>query len=310
MKKIFTIIILLTATYIVNAQHFPKFSQYELNKNLINPAAITDKNMNVNLLSGNQRTGFEDAPATMGVNAFMKYNKMGFGLFVLNDRAGVFNQNIIHLNYTYELKISDDINMQFGLSGGIDIYKIRYNDLNLYHSNDPILSTDAKSAVLPDFNFGVLFSNIDEKTEWAFSSLKRDDPLFYAGISVQHLLGVLTTNEVTKNSSYLSRHFNLIGGFMHPIGDSFQMEETLLLKYVPNASFQADIGFRIFYQNTFWAGLSYRTLNDIVIKTGLAYKFIVFGYSYDISFHKIPNFSSHEIVLGFRLDALNPTPKY
>ena len=311
MKKIFIITVVIFTSYFTNAQHFPKLSQYELNKNLINPAAVINDNINVNTFYRNQWTGMNVAPKTLGINAYGKFNKMSFGLFILNDKAGVFNQNVIHLSYSYALAVSDDINLQFGLSGGIDMYKIKYSSLNMYHENDPMLFAQDKSSILPDANFGVLLSNVQEDSQWAFGSLKRKDPLFYVGISVQHLLGVITKSEVTKNNSYLSRHFNLMGGIKHPLGGgNFQMEETILLKYVKDAPFQADIGFRIFYNNAFWAGLAYRTLNDVVVKVGVAYKYILLGYSYDISFHKIPNFSTHEIVLGFRMSAMKFVPKY
>ncbi len=310
MKKIFISLLIISLSSVIFAQHFPKMSQYELNKNLINPAAITSEDINVNLLYRNQWTGFKDSPNTFGINAYKKHKNMGFGLFLLNDNAGVFNQNIFHLNYSYALKVADDIFLQFGLSGGFNIYKVRFEDLEMYHANDPYIPLQNGSAFLPDFNFGVLLSNIEEETQWAFGSLAQDDPTFYVGVSMQHIVSVITTNPIAKKDDYLSRHFNLMGGFKHVVGEQFQMEETLLLKYVAGAPFQADLGFRFFYQNNYWTGLSYRSSNDISVKLGVIYQYLLFGYSYDFNISKIPNHHSHEIVLGFRMQGAKFVPKY
>ena len=82
------------------AQHFPLLTQYELNKNLINPAAVPQEKFNINLFYRNQWTGFAEAPKSMGVNVLARHKKMSFGLFFLNDQSGVFKQNVIHLNYS------------------------------------------------------------------------------------------------------------------------------------------------------------------------------------------------------------------
>lgn len=235
---------------------------------------------------------------------------MGYGIFFTNDQAGVFTQNTIHLNYSYALTVADDIFLQFGLSGGFDIYKIKYEELELYHANDPYIPIQNNSALLPDFNFGAYLSNISEDSQWAFGSLAQKDPTFYVGASIQHIVGVVTTNPVAQDNSYLLRHFNLMAGYKHPVGEQFQMEEETLIKYVQGAPMQIDFGLKMYYQNNYWAGLLYRSSNDIVAKIGITYNYILLGYSYDFNISKIPNLHSHEIVLGFRMGATKFVPKY
>jgi len=294
----------------LNSQNFQKFSEYELNKNILNPAAIFDNNPTINLFYRNQWAGFEDSPTTAGFNATYKTDKSAFGAFFINDNAGVFHQNIFHLNYSYSLQVSNDTYLNFGLSGGFNMYGISYQELILTNPDDPYIPETQSSAFLPDINFGTVFTNIRNYSDYAFASLARRYPIYYVGLSVQHLLGVIANNEVAKDNSYMNRHFYMMGGIMHPVGSYFQLQELLLVKYTPNAPVQAELGAKFYIQENYWVGLSYRTSNDFVTKIGFKYNFLVFGYAFDFSFFKIPNKTSHEIILGFRLPNKNSTSKY
>ncbi|MBN2893126.1 MAG: PorP/SprF family type IX secretion system membrane protein [Bacteroidales bacterium] len=309
MKKIFTIIIIILSlnTY---AQNLPKFSNYEMNKNIINPAAIFDNNPTINIFYRNQWMGFEDAPTTAGFNATYKNDKSAFGVYLLNDNAGIFHQNIFQLNYSYSLQVTDETYMNFGLSGGFNIYSMSFQDLILHDINDPYIPVNQESAFLPDINFGTIYTNIRNTSDFAFSSLARRYPIYYIGFSVQHLLGVVSNNIVAKDNSYMNRHYNLMGGIMHPVGASFQLQELILIKYTPNAPFQADIGAKFFYQENYWFGLSYRTSNDLIAKIGFKFNFVSIGYAFDFSIFQIPSKTSHDIVLGFIIPYKNSTSKY
>ncbi len=292
------------------AQNLPKFSSYGQLQNIINPAAIFDDVPTIKTFYRAQWIGLEGAPSIGGFDATFKNNKSAFGAFFLNDKAGIFTQNIFHLNYAYSLRVSYDTYMNFGLSGGFNIYKLNYQDLILYHPNDPYIGTTANSAFLPDINFGTMFTNIRNSSDFAFNSLAKRFPIYYAGFSIQHILGVIANNEVAKDNSYMNRHYNLMGSIMHPLGVSFQIQETMLLKYTPNAPAQLDLGANIFFQEHFWGGVAYRTSNDIILNFGVKYKYLIFNYAFDFSFFKIPNFSSHEFILGFRILGKNYMSKY
>lgn len=309
MKQIFTIIIIFISINSL-AQHLPKFSNYEMNKNILNPAAIFDKKTTINLFYKNQWLGFENSPATAGFNIALKYENSGFGAFYLNDKAGVFNQNIFHLNYSYALQVSSETFLNFGLSGGFNVYGISYQNLELHDPNDPYISSTKQSSFLPDLNFGLIFSNIQNTSDFSFSSLAKKYPVYYVGGSVQHLLGVLTDDNIVKNNTYMNRHFNFLGAIMHPVGAFFQLQELLLIKYTFNVPVQAEFGAKFFYRGKYWIGLSYRTSNDIITKIGMKYKFINFGYAFDFSVFKIPNKTSHGIVLGFTIPFNDKISKY
>ena len=161
MKKLYILIIIFTYFSIqIHAQHVPIVTQFELNKNLINPAAFSGDELTVNLFYRNQWLGFDDSPTTMGINAVKKFNNMNFGVFLINDKAGVFEQNTIHLNYAYDLQVAEKLKLSFGISGGLDLYAINYPELSLRQAGDPFLMTDKNNTALPDFNLGFVKPNV------------------------------------------------------------------------------------------------------------------------------------------------------
>ncbi|MCF6366234.1 MAG: type IX secretion system membrane protein PorP/SprF [Bacteroidales bacterium] len=311
MKKFYILFLVFAYfSFQIRAQHVPLVTQFELNKNLINPAAFSNDELSINLFYRNQWTGFEDAPLTMGINAMKKFNNMNFGLFLINDKAGVFEQNTIHLNYAYDLQVAEKMLLSFGISGGVDLYAINYPELYLRQSSDPFLMTDKNNTALPDFNLGLMLHSANSQGKKVYSSTDTRQE-FYAGISIQHILGVITLNDITKNGSYLLKHYNLMGGYLYPVNKDVGLEANVLLKYVKDVPFQASFGVRAIYKKAYWGGISYRSSNDIILKLGLyiSQKILV-GYSFDLVTSSIPSKTSHEFVLGYRLNNSVIVPKY
>lgn len=310
MKLWFNILFFLFFFLNSKAQHFPLISNFELNKNLVNPAAFIEDDIKVNLFYRNQWTGFEDSPRTMGINGMIKFRNMNFGLFIINDKAGIFEQNTIHLNYAYDLSLNEKLKLSFGISGGVDIYALNYQELNMGQDNDPFVLANKNNAPLPDFNVGLfLHSNIDDEKE-VFSSTSFQQS-FYAGFSIQHILDVITENQVAKNDSYLLKHYNFMGGYYLPVNKDLGLDANVLLKYVSDVPFQADLGFRAIYKNSYWGGFTYRSSNDIIMKLGLYISNnILIAYSFDLITSDIPSRTSHEFIVGYKLNKNIIVPKY
>jgi type IX secretion system PorP/SprF family membrane protein len=297
MKKLFLLFICSFLIKLTVAQHFSLLSQYELCKNIYNPSAITSDKFYLNLTYRNQWTGFDDAPKLAFLNAMYKSNNMSFGLFAINDKAGIFEQNIIQMNYAYLLKLDKEMWLSFGVSGGINIYGIKFSELNLSLPNDPIAFLQNGSTVLPDFNLGLTY----------IYSTK-----IYAGFSIQHILGVTTSNSVATDNTYLGRHFYFMGGYKHKFSDTFSLSGSLLTRYMYNVPFEIELGVKSFFINDYWAGISYRSNNDLIFQIGfLIAEQVLIGYAFDLSLSKIPNKTSHEIVLGLKIrDYKSLAPKF
>lgn len=311
MKKFLLITILFTLTATIsNAQHLPKFSLYEINKQVINPASPAGDGLSLKAFHKNQWYGFNEAPKTSGIAVYQRLKKSSVGLYFMNDRAGIYNQNLLQINYSHDAKLSPEVTLNLGGSAGIDIYRMQFEELNLADLNDPKIYQDAQRAIIPDFNFGLFLHNFGDETTYVYSENKISLPQWYFGISFQHLVNLSLESEFLKHESYFPRHYFVLGGFRHKLFDEFQMEENFLIKYVKDVPFQADFGVKMFYQNKYNIGVSYRTANDLLFKLGFEHKNILFAYAYAYSLNKISYHNSHEISIGYSIRQLNFIPKY
>ena len=75
------------------------------------------------------------------------------------------------------------------------------------------------------------------------------------------------------------------------------------MKTTENWNPQGEASFKVYYSESVWGGLSYRTNNSLIGLVGLQVDNIFFGYSFDWSFSDISNYSfgSHEITLTVKL---------
>jgi hypothetical protein len=68
------------------------------------------------------------------------------------------------------------------------------------------------------------------------------------------------------------------------------------VKLAENGKFQADINGKIYYQQSYWGGLTYRTGHSIILMAGVSVDRLAFGYAFDIGLNSIMkhSFGSHE----------------
>ncbi len=295
-NKIFIILAFAFISLTVKGQQFPLLSTYDQNLNLVNPAKVSESDIKASVFYRNMWTGYDEAPKSFGANVLYKHNNINLGVFFLNDKAGVFNQNVAHVSYSYRMDVSKKLRLSYGVSGGFNLFAIKFNELRLHDENDPLLQTSNGNSMLPDFNIGIVLSS---KPNISAKYLKPSS--FYAGISVQHLLGVVLDNEIARNDSYLKKHFNLIGGYRHFVSKDIELEEDILMKYIPDVPFQADIGLKMIYNSHYKIGVSYRTSNDVIFKLEIAHNIFTFGYAYDYSIDRNINKNSNEVFLTYKL---------
>ena len=283
-KGCFILFLLILSAEIVKGQQFPLLANYEYNKNLINPSAIALEEFNFSMIYRNQWRGFAGAPKLSGLNLSKSKRKTGFGIYLMNDEAGAFKQTVVHLNYMYNVFIIKKTVLAFGIAGGVDIYALNQNKLKLEESQDPFLEQYANNFVLPDANFGISIFNLKSlKAKYYYSF----------GVSIQHII----------ENDYLQKHFNIDGSFKHKLINSkkkLDIEWNFLVKYVTKSPLLFDLGGKIIYENLMWAGVSYRTSNDIISRIGVIKNNLQFGYSFGYSYKGIKSSNSHEIFISFR----------
>jgi type IX secretion system PorP/SprF family membrane protein len=305
MKKILLITSLALSSLFVSAQQEVMVSQYMFNGLFINPAyAGSHKYFSSTLLHRNQWVSFPGAPKTFLVSADgpIANDKMGLGFIIANDKIGVTSQTDINLNYSYKLKLGKG-KFAFGIKGGVSNYNVNTEELKVWDAEDATLIDDSKSEFLPKFGFGMYYYS----AKW------------YAGVSIPTLLAYENGNSFSLNidqSSFLRKHFLINGGYVFDVSEKVKFKPSTLIKYEKSAPIEADINFSVFYDETIWLGISYRT-NDAII--GIieyqANKRFRVGYSYDFTLSEVGNYSSgsHEIMIGydFGKDLINvKTPRF
>jgi len=290
MKNIYTLIAVIILSISSNAQQNSLYSQYMMNRFLINPAITGNVNyIPFRLTVRQQWVGIDNAPSTQAISAhtLLGNKKMGIGGYFFADCFGPETKIGLQANYSYILKLNSiDSKLSFGVSFKVFQYKLDYTSMTVIDADDQVLNSTIESTFVPDADFGIYLQG--EK--------------YYTGFSITQLLElpiVIADQEIDKNS--MIRHYYLLGGYRFHLNNNFEMEPSVLLKGTEKTPFQADINIKGIFQKNYWLGFSYRTSNSIIAMLGVNFQAFVFGYAYDYSLSSIQNYQhgSHEIVLGY-----------
>ena len=294
MKKILLIISVLGFGLLsLNAQQLPQYSQYILNKYVINPASAGSENYFTGQTNyRSQWEGIKDAPRTyiLSVNGPLSKQNMGIGGSMFTDITGPTRRSGFSLSYAYHIKLSPSIKLSFSVNAGILQYGIDGSEIT-FDRPDDVGSAFIENNLLPDagFSFYLYHKN------------------FFLGGSAPQLLH----NEITFEKSVgvqkgtLENHFFLMGGYQAGIGEKFKVEPSFLLKYINPVPLQYEATLRGLYKDNYWIGVSYRQDAALTLLIGLTLQeSLSLGYSYDFIQSNITNYStgSHEIMLSIRFN--------
>ncbi len=292
---------------IANAQYEPQFTQYLNNEMFINPAYAGSRGFaSASMLYRNQWTGMEGAPktTTFNIHAPFKYNKVGVGLSVMNDKIGVTNQTAAFVNYAFHLQVSEKGTFSLGLQGGFINVQERLLDVVTIDANDPEFANNIAHKMMPNFGFGTYY-HTDK---------------FYIGLSIPRLLenkiDVQSIKVAYNKLNTHNFHYYMYSAYVITASESIKCKPSIMMKAVAGAPVQAEANFNIIYKDAFWIGASYR--NNAAVALIAQYqvnKQLRFGYSYDYTLTQLNNYSSgtHEITVGYDFSfdkAKVVTPRY
>jgi len=317
------VIIILLSAIPVQAQQYPRYSQYTMNEFLLNPAVAGAEGQTIISLSGRKEwVGFGDGntPQTYSVSAQTRLLKrstavvsaasgnklqkassgrVGLGASLFIDKNGAVNRTGIQFSYAYHIFLRQT-QLSFGLTSSIVQMQIQKDKLDFYNNSDEImLALAGKSIWIPDFAFGVHLMN---------------DNFQLGASAVQLLQSAIVFGDFNKNANahniQFKRNYFLFGSYHHELRNrDWEYEPSFLLKmYDPltikpefsGPKVQVDLSLKLFYRQKFWFGASYRTSNDYVVFGGLKYNNLYFSYSFDYGNNEITQYSygSHEICVS------------
>ncbi|MFV0482999.1 MAG: PorP/SprF family type IX secretion system membrane protein [Bacteroidales bacterium] len=279
------------------AQSDPLTTQFMFSKYAIN-TAFAGGSADLNIVSNNrfQWTGLDGAPKTYQLNAETRLDAFnstwGVGLKVISDEIGFFN------NITYGLGISKPIKTGFGnlrLGLGINFvnsklsgeWEVPDGDSYTGSTSDPLIPQGEHSQITPDFDMGIYLEN----------------PRYYVGLSVNHLLAPEVKYEGYESSYFLARHIYLMGGMNFETGNPLILIKPAIFVKSDMADVQLDLNAIIEYDQQFWGGITFRTGSAVSLLLGMElFSGLKVGYSYDLDLGKFVSFGgSHEVYLSYAM---------
>ncbi len=316
-KQILAAIILIFITGVSSAQQVPMYSQYIMNGFLVNPSfAGRDGYTTLNLTVREQWVGLAQAPSTYAAsfqtrilkNSYIsrsttvrkkvvrptRGSRVGLGGYVFSDNNGIMRRTGIQAAYAYHIPMKKTEegylnNLAFGLALTTYQYAINTEGL-IYDYDDPYLNNYDRSVLIPDFNFGASFTTANYYVGFAMTNLLRGSILF-------------TKSNATNIRSELGHYF-LTGGVKVPLGVYWILEPSGFLKSSDMLfkALQMDLTTRVYYRNDYWAGVSWRTNDAIIMLLGLKYDRFYFAYAFDFTLTDIRKQSvgSHELTLAVK----------
>jgi len=314
LKKIAFIVFLSVLCLNSNAQDAKYTQGFYSNPLKLNPAYM---GMNNDLkFIANYRTqwsgiqkGYTTGSFTTLFPLFVKGNdrKIDFGLNIVNDKAGAFNNLDAGLALGYRLKTSNSGFISFSVMGDyiqktLDVGSLIFDDQYVLGSYNASNSTNAVIA-----NNKVSFFDLNAGLMWYFN--EKDSKLNgYFGFSGYHLNSI--------NETYINGNGNLpklysVQTGVKIIGKDAKLDFTPNIRYFNQANNQTfAIGTYIDYAFSDKASIKlggwYKTNNAYSTMLGIKISKFALAYSYDIINQSMSNYvtglNAHEITLSFGID--------
>ncbi len=315
-KNIISAAFLLLFHGVADGQQMPMYSQYIMNGFLVNPSfAGRDGYTSLNLTVREQWTGLAQAPSTYALSFQTRILKdsyisksttvkkklirptrggqVGIGGYLFNDNNGIMHRTGLQGAYAYNIPLGNDDDeysktLSFGLALIAYQYSVKLDNL-IYDPDDPYLNNYDRSVFITDFNFGASYAT----------------PKYYAGLAMTNLLrGALLFSKGSDNDNTELGHYYLTGGIRFPLSGNWMIEPSAFIKSSDMffKSIQLDITSRLYYKNDYWAGVSWRTNDAIIVMLGLKYDRFYFAYAFDFTLTDIrrQSLGTHEFSLAVK----------
>ena len=304
MKILSKQIIILLGFFTINsevlvAQQIPVYSQFFMNKYTQNPAfAGMDHLYSVTSNHRYQWVGLQDYPRTytLSINGPTNDLKNGIGAFLYTDNVGPTRRTGFQASYAYHTNINEQIKVSLSLSAGLIEWKIDGHQLTFTEPGDPATTGAVMRSIMPDAKFGFLFYG----DKW------------HAGGAAPNLLqNKIKFNDIQNPDpgNKLEDHYFIHGGYDFILPYDLVADPYLLLRYVSNVPMQIELGSKVTWKESAWAGFSYRSGDAFSMLFGYTYKnYISFGYSYDFTTSNLRTYSggSHELLFRILFQRQKP----
>lgn len=285
MKKIITLITLVSLYSQVGAQNLNTHYLYQMNWFNVNPAYTgATEEVKAIINPGTQWQGIDGKPSNsmFGVHSSMGKN-MGLGGKFITDKRGLFTNLSAEMVYSYKIKLAEQHQLNFGLSMGVfqtylnvdNIIADKYTD-----ATDPAATAIYYNKTHLISGFGVLYT---------FKNLE-------VGASSPHM--VISGRPLSDHIFGMARYNVEFQNFKTVITPS------LVYQNIANSPNQLDFGLKGEWNKLAWGQVTYKSNKTIVAGIGFNINKVNVAYSYGINQSALSVISngSHEILISFSFD--------
>ena len=284
-------VMLYWATCMAYGQKEPQYTQYMYNIGSFNPAYVgTVETAEITGLYRAQWIDIPGAPRTIrfGTNVPLANEKNGLGFNVINDQLGPSTQTYIDVAYSFQINVSDDTKLSFGIDAGGSLLNMDFTKGDFENPNEPLLNGSTFNNFYPIIGAGTFLY----AENW------------YAGLSIPNFLTNGIYNDEVATIVEDKIQFNFIGGYVFDVSESLKFKPAFLANYLQGSPLNINISTNFLIRDVFTVGASYRVDNAISGLAGFQVSSSTFiGYSYDYSTNGLGEYNngSHEIILKFYL---------
>ena len=285
---LFIILVCGTMTY---GQLEPQYTQYMYNIGSFNPAYVGSvERPEIAALYRAQWIDIDGAPRTLrfGTNIPLANGKNGLGFNVVSDQLGPTSQTFFDASYSFQINLSEDTYLSFGLDAGGGILDIDFTKGNFQDPNEPVLNTTVFNKFYPTVGAGMFMYSED----------------WYLGASVPNFLTGVTKDEEIEALFNDRIQVHLIGGVVFDLSQQLKFKPAFLAGYFEGLPFRLDFSANFLFNDIFTAGVGYRVDNAVSGLAGVQISSGMFlGYAYDYSTTALSQYNqgSHEVILKFYL---------
>lgn len=260
------------------AQQDAQYTQFIFNKLAYNAGyAGAVESGEVSVVAREQWYGLEGAPSSQVVTLNTPFSELGPGMGIRLNRVavGLEEQYTLDGSYAYGFPLGRGTRMGLGLSASLRYFSVNYQDARPVQGGgvDVAIPGASASKIVPNFGAGVYV----------------EGPSFYVGFGVPRLL----ENDVDLGSdetiiSREARHYYFMTGVTFPSKSKVRLQPQALIKYVPNAPFDAEFNLLLYLGGNIFTGGGYRMGGDgrgesaSAMFGAILARHLTFSFSYDI----------------------------
>ena len=295
--KALMVVLLMLGGMAAYSQQTPVFTAYYFNRFLLNPAfAGVDNQYRAFGFYRTQWSNVPLRPVTGGATAegsFWK-DRIGAGLEVTNDAAGIFNQTTVGLSYAQKITLATNHILSIGAQGQMMMNRINFTAANPHDINDPGLAIGASSRTSFDFGLGIAYSYKNA---------------LLVGFSVPNILqpqAKYTSPGQEQSSFEYRRNYTAFVQYkISLLNGKFGITPNVLLRKAETSGYQIDGTLVLDYNNIVFAGGGYRSAFGAVFLAGVnILNTVTVAYAYDATTQSVIGGQvgqTHEVTLGFHL---------